>query len=161
MPGEQRLRFRQRREMLGPDQSLHGDRAQVGDEEIGPLLQRLGGLGIERDAEAAGFAGKPEEHALGGRRERARFIGTEQRVGAVAAFFHHDELAADREGGRALVALACREKRRIGAPFGDARQNAGGVAEQRLRPEIKRHQGTPAGQGRANSHGSACASREA
>ncbi len=57
----------------------------------------------------------------------------------------------------ACIGLAGGEERRIGAALGDARQNAGGVAEQRLRPEIERHEGTPA---RARTwHGSVRPSR--
>ena len=137
MPGEQRLRLGERREMLGSDQSLHGDRAQVGDEQIGALLQRLGGLGIERDAEAAGLAGQSEKHRLGGRRERARFLGAEQRVGAVRGLAHHHEFAADRERAARPVGRAGGKERLVAAALGDARQNAGGIAEQRLRPEIE------------------------
>ena len=58
--------------MIRSDESLHGDRAQVGDDEIGPPLQAFGRLGIERDAEAAGLAREAEKHSFGDRRERAR-----------------------------------------------------------------------------------------
>src|SRR4029077_14418530 len=77
MPREQRLRLGERREMLRPDEPLHGNRAQIGDEEIGMSLERLGGFGIERDAEAPGVPCETEKHALGRRRERTRLLGAE------------------------------------------------------------------------------------
>ena len=50
--------------------------------------------------------------------------------------------SADRDGSGARIGLAGGEERGVGTALGDARQNAGGVAEQRLRPEIGagRHQ---------------------
>ena len=146
MPGEQGLRLGKGREMIRLDQALHGDRAQIGDEEIGAILQTLGGFGIERDAEAAGIAHQPEEHRLGGRRQRARLLRTEQRIGAIGGLAHHHEFAADRECACLRVCRARGEKSLVGAALGDARQNAVGVAEPWLRPEIRTvHHGTPAG----------------
>src|SRR6185503_18935250 len=78
------------------------------------------------------------------RRERARLVGAEQRIGAIAALLHHHQFATDRECSGAGIGLASREKRCIGAAFGDALQNACGIAEQRLRPEIEGNEGAPA-----------------
>src|SRR3981081_2775368 len=52
VPGEQRLAFRQRRQMIGLDDAAHRDRAQVGDEKVLACLERLGVGRIERDGES-------------------------------------------------------------------------------------------------------------
>ena len=142
--------------MIGPDEPLHGDRAQVDDQQVGPPLERLGGFRIERDAEAPGVVRDAEEHAFRCRRERAHLVRAEQGVEAVRAALEHDQLAADRDRGRAGIRLTGREERRIAAPLGDARKMVRGIAEQGLRPEIGawRHQELQAERG-GNWH--ACA----
>ena len=62
VPMQHRLRLGDRREMLGPDQPLHRERSQIGDEEIGLGLERIGLSGIDPDTEPPGVSDGPEEH---------------------------------------------------------------------------------------------------
>src|SRR5258708_3195799 len=116
MPGEQRLGFRERRKMIRRDETLYGNRAQIGDEEIVAPFQRFGGFGIERDAEASGIAVEAEKHRLGDRRKRVRVLRSKQRVWSIRGLAHDDQLAADRERVGASVRGASRQERRVAAP---------------------------------------------
>ena len=122
--------------MFRPDQPLHGNGAQISNDEIRVSLERLGRFGIERNAEATRVVREAEKDFLANRRECARFIGAEQRIGSIAAPLHHHQFTADRECSGAWVGFAGGEKHLVAAALGDARQNALRVAEQRLRPEI-------------------------
>ena len=52
MPAKQRLGFGERRQMLGIDQALHRDAAQIGELEVAARLQRFDGAGIKTEAES-------------------------------------------------------------------------------------------------------------
>jgi len=84
-----------RRQMVRLDQTLHGDRAQVGHEQVVARFQCFGRGLRDAVAETAGAAEMPEEHRLGRRRERLRFRNREQRIVHRRALFHHDQVAAD------------------------------------------------------------------
>ena len=58
--------------MLGRDEAADGDRAQIGDHELVPRLERLGGRRIERDRESRRALEQAEKNGLGGTAERAR-----------------------------------------------------------------------------------------
>ena len=142
VPGEQRFRLGERRELIGTDEALDGDRAQVDHQQVGPPLECLGGFRIERDAEAPRVVCYSEEHAFRCRCEGAHLMRAEQGVEAVRAALEHDQLTADRNRGRTGIRLTGREERCIAAPLRDARKMVRGIAEQGLRPEIGawRHQ---------------------
>ena len=48
VPVEKRLAFGQRRQMVGIDETAHGDRPQIGHDEFVVRLERLRNRGIER-----------------------------------------------------------------------------------------------------------------
>jgi len=64
MPMQQRLAFRQRRQMLRLDQAAHRDRAQIGDGEIAARLERLGSRRIECDREPGGVPEQSQKDEL-------------------------------------------------------------------------------------------------
>ena len=80
MPVQHRLGLGDRRQVLGRDQALDRDRAQVDDEEIVARLQRFGARRRDADAEARRAVEQAEEHRLGDRGQRARLVGREQRI---------------------------------------------------------------------------------
>ncbi len=49
--------------MLGFDEALHGDRAQIGDVELVSRLERLDGCRIERDRKPGGVVERPRKTA--------------------------------------------------------------------------------------------------
>ena len=61
VPVEQRLAFGERRQMLGLDEALHGDRAQIGDVEIVSRLEPLDGCRIERDRSLVILGGRGDQ----------------------------------------------------------------------------------------------------
>src|SRR2546430_10709447 len=65
MPAEQRLAFRERRQMLGRDQAAQRDRAQVHDLEGAAGLERGRGLGLDPDREPWGAIDEAEKGGLG------------------------------------------------------------------------------------------------
>ena len=98
MPMQHRLGLGDRRQMLGPDQPLHRDRAQVGDQEIVARLQRFRRSRRNAVAETGSAFQQAEENRLARGRQRARFRHREQRIVEGRALFHRDPVAADHIG---------------------------------------------------------------
>ncbi len=82
MPCEQRLRLGERRQVLGIDQPLHGDRAQIRDHEIVAGLERLGCRFADVDAETGDAVAQTEKDRFARRRERACVTKPEERLAA-------------------------------------------------------------------------------
>ena len=75
------LAFGDRRQVVGVDQPLDRDRAQIGDDEVVARLQRLDALGIERRSpKRPAPSSRPRKTVSSGRRQRARLGQREQRV---------------------------------------------------------------------------------
>ena len=74
MPVQHGLGFGDRRQMLGLDQALHRDRAQVGHQKSVARLERFRRRRRNADAETAGAVEVAEEYRLGRGAERARFL---------------------------------------------------------------------------------------
>jgi hypothetical protein len=85
MPADQRLGFGQRRQMIGADQTLHRNGAQVGDFYVIAHLQPLDRLRVEAETEARGAVEQPEEHVLAHSTEPARVAGRKQRIAVSTA----------------------------------------------------------------------------
>ena len=152
VPVQQRLAFRERRQMVGIDEAAHGDRAQIEDEEVVARLEWLDVFGIESHGESCGAVAEPKKDALRCAAKPARLDRREQRIVAARAFLQHHQFAADRVAAGALVCLAGREEARVGAPLCYTRDIACGIVPW-LRPEIGtgRHEGTGVA-GRDKSH---------
>ena len=80
MPTEQRFGFGERRQIVGADQALHRDAAQIGDFEIVARLQCFGRLRIEPKAETRRFVHHAEKDALAHRAERMGLGRRKQRI---------------------------------------------------------------------------------
>ena len=97
MPVQQRLGFRERGQMLGRDQSLHRDRAQIGDEKFARALSALSATsGSSPSPNRPASPCSPRNSALGivvasARTSEDENIGIEP----VAGLFQHDPFAAD------------------------------------------------------------------
>ena len=64
MPVEQRLAFRERRQVIGVDQLAHRDRAQIGDDEFVAGLERFDIDWIERDRKSRRLLQQTEKCAF-------------------------------------------------------------------------------------------------
>ena len=95
MPADERLGLGERRQMLGADQALHRDAAQIGDFQIVARFEPFHRFRIETETEARRAVEQPEENTLARRAERAGLAGREQRVAVLANCLENDQLAAD------------------------------------------------------------------
>ena len=138
VPMQQRLGFGQRRKVIRRDQALHGDRAQVGDDQIGHGLQRLDCGRLETYSEPSVAGEQAEEDQFGRGAQRASFIEGEQRVEVAAVSLQDDEFAADRVDAGLPAGAECRERSLVTTLFGGSLQRTRGVAERPLRAEIAR-----------------------
>ena len=136
MPAEHRLGFGKRRQVLGADQALHGDRAQIGDFQIVARLERLDRRRLEADTEARRLIHEAEEHGFARGAERARLGAREQRIASLATIFHHHQFAADHIESGAVTLGELRQRGGIAAVFGGALDRARRIAEVRMRAEI-------------------------
>ncbi len=101
VPLQHRLGFRDRRQMIGVDQSLHRDRAQIGDHQVIARFQRLGGVLRNAEAEAAFAVEMSEKDGFGCRAEGSRFRKREQRIIQRRVFLCDNQFAADDVGAGA------------------------------------------------------------
>ncbi len=85
VPGEERFRFGEWRQMVGCDSALDRDRAQIADDKVIAPLQRFRRLRIDRDAKSPGAVDNSESPDIG--REIAGVL--------IEAGFEADVMAAD------------------------------------------------------------------
>ena len=124
VPIEQRLAFGERRQMIGLDQATHGDRSQIGDDEVVACLERLDAGRIERERKARCASGEPEKDQLRHASQRAGLGQCERRIVNLAALAQHHHLAADDIDPRAGVVLQRCELSRLHSPLGRALDQA-------------------------------------
>ena len=134
--------------MLGLDQPLHRDRAQVGGTESVAGFERFRRRRRNAVAEAGGAFEEPKENRLAGGAQRAGFLHREQWIVERGALFHHDQFAADHIGAGARLARKPRHGGIVGTQLGGALEAALCVAKSRFGAEIGAR-----GHRRGNSHG--------
>ena len=136
VPVQHRLAFGDRRQMVGVDQTLHGDGAQIGDQKIVAGLERLRGVWRDAESKVTGFVEVAEENSFGGRRQSARFCQCEQRIAERLALFGNDHFAADHIGagfGAGQHGIQCGG---VAAALGGAFETVFGIAEAGLWSEV-------------------------
>ena len=136
VPVQHGLGLGDRRQVLGVDQALDGDRAQVGDEKVAARFQRFGGGRRDADAETRGAIERAEKDRFGRRRQRARLVERKQRRVERGAFARHDHLAANDVGAGLGVGSEPIDRGSVGAEFGGALDAAAGISEAWFRTEI-------------------------
>ena len=136
VPAEQRLRFRERRQVLRIDQSLHRDRAQIGDFQIIARFERLNGLRVETETEARYIADQSKEHTVAHGAEPMRFGRREQRLVLLAIGFHDDVFAADHIDNGAVLRGKFRHRVSVAAQHRGAVERIFNVAQPGWRAEI-------------------------
>src|SRR6185437_13168574 len=129
MPAEQRLGLGERRQMLGIDEAVYRNAAQVGELEVVARLERLDSLGIETDAEPRRAVHQTEKQRLACAPERARLVRREQRLQQFAVFPQYDEFAADQIKSGRRVAGEFRQRAIVGAAGRSAVDAACRIAE--------------------------------
>ena len=72
MPMKQRLGLGERRQMIGRDQTLHGNGTQIDDEMVPARFKRRRRRGINPDAEPGCTVEEPKKYRFGIAPERAR-----------------------------------------------------------------------------------------
>ena len=136
VPVQQRLAFRDRRQVGAVDQFLDGDRPQIGHDELIPRLQGFDGRHVGRHREPSGVAQPAEKDEFLRLRQRSRLCQREQRAVYRRLFLQHHHLAAnDINAGARIIRERC-ERGRIGAQFGCSIDQALRIAEARLGAEI-------------------------
>ena len=137
MPADKRLGFGKRRQMLGGDQALHRDRAQIGDFQIVARFERLDRLRVEPKTETRRAVNEAEKYAHLFAAERARLGGRKQRVGLFAVRFEHDEFAAGHIDAGARILGKLLQRRVVAAQCSGAIKRARRIAERRRRTKIR------------------------
>jgi hypothetical protein len=137
VPMQQRLGLGERGQMIGGDQSLHGNGAQIDDHEIMARFERARDRGIEPVAKARRALEQTEKYDLGAFAERARLGKRKRRVVDAGGFLEHDQFAADDIGGGLRMILRVREPGGVGAALRHPFDPALGIAERRFRTEIR------------------------
>ena len=97
MPVQQRLGLGERRQMVGRDEALHRDRAQVGDKKSSRAFSAFGEFRLERRNQSAPHRPAARETAFRAS-SRQRALSANETAGSkpVAGLLQHDHLAADR-----------------------------------------------------------------
>src|SRR5262245_12020381 len=143
MPVQHGLGFRDRRQMIGGNKTLYGDRAKVRHVKIIAQLQRLRRLGREAVAETGQSIEQAKKNCFGYGTQALSLRQCEQRLVERRASFHHNPVATDHIGSRAGNARKCVDGNIIGSKLGSPRYAAAGVSETGFGAEIgtRRHAG--------------------
>ncbi len=122
--------------MLGRDDRLHRDGAQIDEFEIVARFQRRNRLRIEAGAKARRFIHQSEKYGVARGAERSRLGRRKQRIECFAALLEHRELAGDHIIAGAVVRRHRRQRRVVTAIEGGALDAASRIGLARLQTEI-------------------------
>jgi hypothetical protein len=148
VPVEERLAFGERRQVIGIDQTAHGDRAQVGYHEFVARLERFRDRGGHSESESRRALQQAEKDDF--RRSSsqfARFCEGEQGIANVSRSLQHDQFPADHVGTGTAVIFHRPDRGRVDTLLGRAFDRTCGITKAWLRPKIgaRGHARAPAG----------------
>ena len=142
VPGDHRLGGGELADLLGAHQLLHGDGAQVGDEEVRPLRQHRERRRVQRQHEMRHRAVEPQQAGLAGTAaEGRRLLEREQRPEGARPLrqarptLQHDALAGDEAGAGARIGEQGRD---LAAPEAAAVEPRADIAEMGPFPQQRR-----------------------
>ena len=137
VPIENSLCLGERRQMLWVDQPLHGDRAQIRDEQIRVRRKCVARSSIEQNAEPGRAVAGPEEHGFADFGQVLCAGEAEQRVVGSRPSLHDDELAANDVRAAGGVARQLPKERGVRAPLAPSLEQGHSVTEPRLGAEVE------------------------